>query len=427
MLDIRLIRDRPDIVKNDLKKRAALEKIKILELLLKEDREYRKLLKELELLRHKRNLRTDEIRKRKQEGEKIDKYAKEIKTLVKKMKSLEESVATKREKTNSLLFQIPNILHKSVPTGRDDTENREIRKWGKKPSFAFPVKGHEEIGLNLNILDIQRAAKISGARFYFLKNEGVLLDFALQKFALDFLLKKGFSLVQPPFLMRRKPYEGVVALEDFEDVMYKIENEDLYLIATSEHPLIGKFQNETIPEDSLPLKLAGTSPCFRKEAGSHGKDTKGIFRVHQFNKIEQIILCRPENSWKLHEELMKNTESLFRQLELPYRAVNVCTGDIGSIAAKKLDLEVWLPAQKRYREAASCSNATDYQSRRLRIKYGKKDAPAKGLVHIINNTAVATTRAIVAILENFQQKNGSVLIPRVLRPYMNGIKKIERK
>ena len=426
MLDIRLVRERPDIIKNDLKKRQALEKIPVLEKLVKEDQSYRQTLKELELLRHKRNLKTEELGKRRQEGENIEKYRKEMKGLLERMKKAEAAVTQKKAAIRSMMLQLPNLLHKSVPQGVDEGGNREIRKWGKIPKFSFPVKGHEEIGLALDILDIERAAKISGARFYSLKNAGVMLDYALQGFAIDFLVKKGFSLQEPPFLMRRGPYEGVVDLGDFEDVMYKIEGEDLYLIATSEHPLIGQFQGETLPEASLPLKIMGISPCFRKEAGSHGKDTKGIFRVHQFNKIEQVIFSSPEDSWKLHEELIKNTEQLFSKLELPYRIVNVCTGDIGSIAAKKYDLEVWLPAQKRYREAASCSNATDYQARRLGIKYGKPSASPKGLVHTLNNTGIATSRAIVAILENFQQKDGSVIVPHALRQYMGGLKKIEK-
>jgi len=427
MLDIKLIRERPDIVKNDLKKRRLPDKVKQIDSLLKEDEAYRKFLKELEILRHRKNLKTQELAERRQEGENISRYRKDLQKMSDRIKKSETLVAGKRAAINSILYSIPNLLHKSVPVGVDESDNKQVRVWGKIPKFSFPVKGHEELGLSLGILDIQRAAKISGARFYFLKNEGVLLDLALQRFAIDFLLKKGFSLHQPPYLMRRKPYEGVVDLEDFEDVMYKVEGEDLYLIATSEHPLIAQYSGETLLQDSLPFKVMGISANFRKEAGSHGKDTKGIFRVHQFNKVEQVIFSRPEDSWKLHEELIKNTEQLFQKLELPHRIVNVCTGDIGSIAAKKYDLEVWMSAQKRYREAGSCSNATDYQARRLRIKYGKPSSPAAGLLHTLNNTAIATTRAIVAILENYQQKDGSVSIPRVLRPYMNGMKRIERK
>ena len=424
MLDIRLIRERPDVVKNDLKKRNLPEKVKLVDLLVKEDLAYRKLLKELETLRHRRNLKTQELAKRRQEGENIEPRRKELRSLVGKIKSNEEKVGKKKEAIRGMLFQLPNILHATVPKGRDDFENKVVRTWGKKPKFSFPPKGHEEIGAGLGILDIERAARISGARFYFLKNEGVLLEQALMRFSLDFLQKKDFSLVQPPFLMRRKPYEGVVDLQDFEDVMYKIEGEDLYLIATSEHPLIAQYQGETLHE--LPLKLAGISHNFRKEAGTHGKDTKGIFRVHQFSKVEQVILCKPEDSWQLHEQLLKNAEALFKKLELPYRIVNVCTGDIGAIAAKKYDLEAWLPAQKSYREMVSCSNATDYQARRLGIKYGDPSKKAEGFVHTLNSTAMVT-RALVAVLENFQQKDGSVIIPRALRPYLDGVNKIQKK
>jgi seryl-tRNA synthetase len=234
--------------------------------------------------------------------------------------------------------------------------------------------------------------------------------------------------VAPPYLMRRAPYEGVTALGDFEEVLYKIENEDLYLIATSEHPMAAMFMNEVLKEEDLPLKLAGISACFRKEAGAHGKDTRGMFRTHQFNKIEQFIFCKPEESWKLHEELIHNAEELVQKLGLPYRVVNVCTGDIGTVAAKKYDIEVWMPAQNAYREVVSCSNCTDYQARRLGIRYREKEgAPPKGFLHTLNSTAIATGRTIVAILENFQQEDGTVVVPKVLRKYMGGIEKINLK
>jgi seryl-tRNA synthetase len=234
--------------------------------------------------------------------------------------------------------------------------------------------------------------------------------------------------IEPPFLMRRKPYEGVVALSDFEDVLYKIENEDLYMIATSEHPMAAMFMDEVLKAEDLPLKLVGISSNFRKEAGAHGKDTRGIFRTHQFNKIEQFIFSKPEDSWKIHEELIQNAEELVQKLGLPYRVVNVCTGDMGTVAAKRYDIEVWMPAQAAYREMISCSNDTDYQARRLNIKYREKEGEApKGLVHTLNSTAIATGRTIVAILENYQQKDGSVIVPEVLRKHMGGIKKIEPK
>ncbi|MBC7131192.1 serine--tRNA ligase, partial [Candidatus Bathyarchaeota archaeon] len=255
-----------------------------------------------------------------------------------------------------------------------------------------------------------------------------LLDFALMKFALEHLMEKGYVPIEPPYFMRRKPYEGVIALNDFEENLYKIEGEDLYLIATSEHPIAAMFMDEVLLADELPKKFAGVSTNFRKEAGAHGKDTRGIFRTHQFNKVEQFIFCKPEDSWVLHEELLRNAEELFQKLGLPYRVVNVCSGEIGAVAAKKYDIEVWMPAQGTYREAVSCSNCTDYQARRLNIKYREKPGePPRGFVHTLNSTAIATGRTIVAILENYQQEDGSVVIPEVLRKYMGGVSKIEPK
>jgi seryl-tRNA synthetase len=287
---------------------------------------------------------------------------------------------------------------------------------------------HIDLGLNLDIIDLERAGKVSGARFFYLKKDGVFLDMALMCFALEEIVKKGYLPVEPPYLMRREAYEGVTALSDFEDVLYKIENEDLYLIATSEHPMAAMFQNEVLKEENLPLRLAGISACFRKEAGAHGKDTRGIFRTHQFNKIEQFVFCKPEDSWNLHEELIRNAEELVQKLGLPYRVVNVCTGDNGTVAAKKYDIEAWMPAQNAYREIVSCSNCTDYQARRLNIRYREKEgAPTKGFVHTLNSTAIATGRTIVAILENFQQEDGSIVVPKVLRKYMGDIEKISLK
>jgi len=251
-----------------------------------------------------------------------------------------------------------------------------------------------------------------------------MLDFALQKYAIDFMHNRGYTILHPPFMMNKRAYEGVTDLKDFEDVMYKVEDEDLYLIATSEHPLTAMFMDEIFEEDALPIKSAGISSCFRKEAGAHGKDTKGIFRGHQFNKIEQIIICKPEDSWKFHEELLKNVEDFFESLNLPFRTVNICIGDMGTVAAKKYDVEVWMPAQQKYREVASCSNCTDYQARRLGMRFRNKGKNT--IVHTLNSTCVATSRALVGILENNQQKDGSILIPNVLVSYMNGIRKLEK-
>ncbi|MBI4181719.1 MAG: serine--tRNA ligase [Candidatus Aenigmarchaeota archaeon] len=424
MLDIRLVREEPERIRHNLKQRGALDKLPVLDKLRQADERYRLLLQELETLRHRRNLNTEAMRKRKEEGEPMEKHRKDMALLGGKIKEAEAAAAAEQAEAERLLLALPNLLHESVPPGKDDTENQVIRTWGKRPAFSFAPKGHEELGLGLDILDLERAGKLAGARFYFLKGAGALLDLALQRFALQQLQAQGFLPILPPAMMRREPYQGVVDLHDFEDVMYKVEGDDLYLIATSEHPLVAQYAGEVLPADQLPLKLAGVSACFRREAGSHGKDTKGIFRVHQFNKVEMVILCRPDESWKMHEQLIRLSEGLVQQLELPYRVVNVCTGDIGSIAAKKYDIEAWFPTQGRYRELGSCSNCTDYQARRLRIRFGKRDAPAEGLVHTLNNTGIATTRTIAAILENGQQADGSVRVPRVLQSLV-GMKKLE--
>jgi seryl-tRNA synthetase len=325
-------------------------------------------------------------------------------------------------------MRLPNLLHESVPFGKDENDNVEIRTWGEPRKLPFTPKGHTELGTSLGIIDIERAGKISGARFFYLKKEGMLLDLALRCFALEELVRKGFTVIEPPFLMNREAYEGVVALSDFEDVLYKVEGENLYLIATSEHPMAAMYMNETFLAADLPLRMAGISTNFRKEAGAHGKDTKGIFRTHQFNKIEQFVFCKPEDSWKIHEELLRNAEDLVQKLGLPYRVVNVCTGDIGTVAAKKYDIEAWMSTQNAYREIVSCSNCTDYQARRLNVKYreGEGEAP-KGFVHTLNSTAIATGRMMVAILEDYQCEDGSVIVPEALRKYMMGIDKIVPK
>ncbi|MBI1969365.1 serine--tRNA ligase [Candidatus Woesearchaeota archaeon] len=425
MLDIHLIRNTPDIVRKDLKKRNAREKIVLVDKILKLDQEWRKLKQEVEALRHQRNVISQNIALLKKEGKKTEKEVKEagrIPGLIQEKETTQEQI---RQEMDTVLMQLPNILHPSVPVGKDDTENEVVKEFGKKPKFDFPVKNHVDILEQLHLVELERAAKISGARFWFLRGKLALLDIALQRYAIDFMQNKGYTLLHPPFMMNRKAYEGVTDLLAFEDVLYKIEKEDLYLIATSEHPLIAMFLEEIFEEKELPIKLCGISTCFRKEAGTHGKDTKGIFRGHQFNKVEQIILCKPEDSWKFHEELIKNAAEFFQSLEIPFRIVNVCTGDIGMIAAKKYDLEAWFPAQQAYREVVSCSNCTDYQARRLKIRYRTKEG--NKIVHTLNATCVATSRALAAIIENFQQKDGSVAIPKVLQPSMQGLKKIGKE
>ena len=428
MLDIKVIRESPELVRNNLLKRGNAENIKMLDNLIALDKKWRQDLTGLNALRHHRKQVTVEIAKLKKIGKGASSQVERAKSIDADITVLEKEVVNEEEKEHDFLLRLPNMLHDSVPIGQGESDNVQVRTWGQISAFNFPVKNHIDLAQNLGLIDIERAGKVAGSRFFYLKNELVLLDMALMSFAVEELFKKGYSPIEPPYLMRREAYEGVTALGDFEDVLYKIEHEDLYLIATSEHPMAAMLQNEVILEQEMPVKLAGISACFRKEAGAHGKDTRGIFRTHQFNKIEQFIFCTPEQSWNLHEELVHNAEELVQKIGLPYRVVNVCTGDIGTVAAKKYDIEAWMPAQNSYREIVSCSNCTDYQARRLNVRYREKEgAPTKGFVHTLNSTAIATGRTIVAILENFQQDGGSIIVPKPLRKYMGDIDKITMK
>lgn len=421
MLDIKLIRHDSNIIKKDLEKRFQLDKIKWVDELLNLDKNFRSLKLEIDNLRHRRNQLSLEINASKKEKKDIKLLLKEAQDIPIKIKNIEEKLNNIEKRIGFLLMRIPNYLHNDVPIGKDETDNKIIKKFGEIPKSKFKLKGHEELGISLGMLDIERAAKVSGARFYFLKGDLALLEISLMRYAIDFMVKKGYELILPPYMMRKTPYEGVVDLSDFEEVLYKIENEDLYMIATSEHPLTARFMNETLNFKDLPMKNIGFSTNFRKEAGAHGKDTKGIFRVHQFNKVEQIIICNPKDSWKFHEELIKNIESFFKLLKIPFRIVSICSGDLGTVASKKYDLEAFMPVQQEYREMGSCSNCTDYQARRLNIKF--ESSGTRDIVHTLNSTLV-TDRALVAIMENYQQTDGSIKIPTVLQKYMGEKKKI---
>ena len=420
MLDIRFVRAKPDVIREDLKKRNDVEKIAWVDDLLLQDIRHRELIGQTNELRRRRNSISHDINRAKKAGEDASGLITEAANLPGKIKENETEMEEISAKIRNYLMRIPNILHESVPVGADDTENVEIRRVGTPRTFNFELKNHGQLAADNNWADFERATKTSGAGFYFLKGSLVLLDLALQRFSLDTLMKKGYTPVIPPYMINRKSYEEVTDLDDFEKVMYKIEDNDAYLIATSEHPMATMYQDEIFEEKELPLRLAGLSPCFRREIGSHGLDTKGLFRVHQFHKVEQFVYCHPDISWEIHEELCKNAEEIFQKLEIPYRVVNICTGDIGTVAAKKYDIEAWMPREKEYREVVSCSNCTTYQAVRLNIRVrDKEDFESKQFVHTLNSTAVATSRTMRAILENFQQEDGSVEIPKVLRPYMN--------
>ncbi len=425
MIDIELLRNNLEYVRENYKKRNDPEILKILDRAVEMDKKWRELITEVNNLRKEKNKINQKIVELKSKGKEIPQdlliKAKEID---KKIEGVEKERKKVEKERKYWLMRLPNLLHESVPYGKDDSENVEIRRWGEPPKFDFEPKDHVTILKNLGLMDLERAAKVAGRGFYYLKEELVILDFALQKFAVDFLRKRGFKLIEPPYMLKREAYEGVTDLADFDLQLYKIEGENLHLIATSEHPMAAMFMNEVLNKDQLPILLTGISPCFRKEVGSHGKYTKGLFRVHQFNKIEQFVFCLPEDSWEWHEKLQENVEALLQQLGLHYRVVNVCTGDIGIVAAKKYDTEVWM-ADGKFREVASNSNCTDFQARRLNIRYREKEgAPVKGFVHTLNSTAIATSRTMIGIIEQYQQADGTVKIPKVLWKY-TGFKKLE--
>lgn len=420
MLDVKLLRETPDVIRADLKKRGMLDKLQVVDEAIKADSEWRAAKVQAEALRHELNqanrVIADLARKKEPiaaEQERVAEFASQLDRFGK--------IQEEREQTlEGMMMTLPNILHESVPIGKDDSENVTVRIWGEERKFPFEARDHIEVLTGLGMVDMERAAKVSGSRFFFLKGDAVKLEHAIMRYAIDLLSAKGFVPVEPPFMMRRGPYGGVTDMNDFGPVIYKVEGDDLYMIATSEHPLVAMHMDEILQGGELPLKYCGFSPCFRVEAGAHGKDTKGIFRTHQFYKVEQIAFARPEESWALHEQLLANAEEIFRSLKLRYRVVNVCTGDMGSVAAKKYDLEAWMPVQGRFREMVSCSNCTDYQARRLHTRFRDKQSEATRLVHTLNSTAV-TTRVLVAIVENFQQEDGSVAIPEALGPYMGGL------
>ena len=421
MLDLKFVREHPEIVRADLMKRGDTDKLPWVDEVLEMDRRVRELTVEIGNLRNRRNVVSREISRARKDGENISPLLSEAAGLPERIREAEAERGRLSEAVRYRLMRLPNILHESVPVGSDETGNVEIRRWGEPKVPEFDLVNHGVLAVEHDWADFERAAKIAGAGFYFLKCRLALLDMALQRFAMDLLIRRGYTPIIPPYMMNRASYEGVTDLADFENVMYKIDGEDEYLIATSEHPMAAMYSGEIFEEKDLPLRLAGISPCFRREIGAHGIDTKGLFRVHQFHKVEQFIYSTPEQSWDLHEELIANAEEVFQRLGLPYRVVLICTGDIGTVASKKYDLEVWMPREERYREAVSCSNCTAYQAVRLNIKVRDPvEFTRKRYLHTLNSTAIATTRAIRAILENYQNPDGSVTVPEALRPYLYG-------
>ncbi len=421
MLDPKLIKEKPEIIRNMLKSRAIEFD---LDGLIESDQKRREFIIKTDELRKKKNQIAITISEKKKAGEDASPIFIEMKNISNELTKLESQQEDIEKKYSKLASTIPNLIHESVPIGIDDSANKEIKKWGNIPKFDFKIKDHIDISEDLNLVDLERAAKVAGARFYYLKNDLVRLNQALIHFGLDFLAEKGYSLVQPPYMINRESMEGAVIAEDFEEVIYKVQEEDLYLIGTSEHAMAAMHSKEIIEGKDIPMKYAGISPCFRKEAGAHGRDQKGIFRVHQFDKIEQFIFSRPEDSWKEHEKMLAVAEEFYQKLEIPYRVMLLSTGDMGKISAKTYDIEAWMAGQNAYREIVSCSNCLEYQARRLKIRFRDKTNEDTQYVHTLNSTLIATTRVLVAIMENFQTKDGHIRIPQVLQRYMGNQKEI---
>ncbi len=415
MLDPKLLRDNPDKIRSMLEARAVKFP---LDELISLDKDRRELIVKTDEFRKKRNEVSLEISKKKKTGEDASGLIDQMQTVSDNLKKLEDDQLKTEDKFTKLSLTLPNMLHESVPIGKDETSNKEIKKWGSIPTFDFEIKDHIDLTQSLDLVDLERAAKVSGARFYYLKNQLVRLNQALLQFALDFLAEKNYTPIQTPFLINRSAMEGAIIAQDFEEVIYKIEGEDLYLIGTSEHAVASMHSDEIIDGKKLPLRYAGVSTCFRKEAGAHGRDQKGIFRVHQFEKVEQFVFTRPEDSWHEHERMLAITEEFYQKIEIPYRIMLLSSGDLGKVSAKTYDLEAWMAGQKSYREIVSCSNCLDFQARRLKIRFRDKTNEQPQYLHSLNSTLVATTRTMVAIIENFQTKDGHITVPKVLQKYV---------
>ncbi|MDE0707736.1 MAG: serine--tRNA ligase, partial [Candidatus Poseidoniales archaeon] len=397
MLDIRMFRDHADVIRADHDRRGlqhdAIDEV------IRLDEAWRKARYDADQLRRKRNEAARGIAEAKKAGDDaaFQRIKSEVDTIATEIEALGEISDGHEAERDQIRMSIPNILHSDVPVGDDEGGNTQHSIHGEKPTFDFDVKTHNDLIEMNHWVDLPRAAKIAGSRFFFLKGDLAHLELALQQYAVDFISERGFTFVQPPLMMNREAYEGVTELADFESVMYNIQPDGFYTIATSEHPLTAMFMDEVIEPSMLPIKMVGLSPCFRREVGAHGQGDKGIWRVHQFTKIEQIIITHPDDSWNHHEELLTNCVDLWDSLDLHYEIVNICTGDMGTVAAKKYDLEAWLPGRGEYKEIVSCSNCTDYQANRLRMRYRTTEGNAA--VHTLNSTAVATSRALVAIME----------------------------
>ena len=421
MIDIKLIRDNPDIVRENIKKKFQDNKLPLVDEVLDLDKKNRAAITQVEALRAKRTTLSKQIGALMSAGKTadVDAIKTESQQIGNQILELEETQEKLQEEIKQRMMLIPNIIDPSVPIGKDDSENVEIKRYGEPKVPDFEVPYHTDIMEALDGIDLDNARRIAGNGFYYLKGDIARLHSAILSYARDFMIDRGFTYYVPPFMIRSQVVEGVMSFAEMDAMMYKIEGEDLYLIGTSEHSMIGKFIDQILPEEELPYTLTSYSPCFRKEKGAHGIEERGVYRIHQFEKQEMIVVCRPDEGMKWYDQLWKNTVDFFRSMDIPVRTLDCCSGDLADLKVKSCDVEAWSPRQKKYFEVGSCSLMGDAQARRLKIRVAKKDGK-KYFAYTLNNTVVATPRMLIAFLENNLQPDGSVLIPKVLQPYMGG-------
>ncbi len=427
MIDIKFLRENPDLVKENIKKKFQDEKLKLVDEVIELDEQRRKSQQEADNIKAEKNKLSKQIGALMAQGKKEEAEAvkAEVAKDAKRLEELEAKQAECEEKTTKIMMVIPNIIDPSVPIGKDDSENVEVTRYGEPVVPDYEIPYHTEIMESFNGIDIDAAGRVAGNGFYYLMGDIARLHSAVISYARDFMIDRGFTYCVPPFMIRSNVVTGVMSFAEMDAMMYKIEGEDLYLIGTSEHSMIGKFIDTITPEEKLPLTLTSYSPCFRKEKGAHGIEERGVYRIHQFEKQEMIVVCKPEDSAKWFDKLWQNTVDLFRSMDIPVRTIECCSGDLADLKVKSYDVEAWSPRQKKYFEVGSCSNLGDAQARRLKIRIKDKDGN-KYFAHTLNNTVVAPPRMLIAFLENHLQADGSVTIPEVLRPYMGGKDKLSK-
>ena len=427
MIDIKFLRENPDVVKENIKKKFQDHKLVLVDEVIALDQQYREATKTGDDLRSKRNSFSSEIgnlmkQGKKEEAEEIKKKVQEINA---QLQENEQKETNFQAQIKERMMKIPNIMHESVPIGKDDSQNVEVQKYGEPVVPSYEIPYHTDIMESLDGIDLDSARRVAGNGFYYLMGDIARLHSAVISYARDFMINKGFTYCIPPFMIRSDVVTGVMSFEEMDAMMYKIEGEDLYLIGTSEHSMIGKFKDQILAKENIPYTMTSYSPCFRKEKGAHGIEERGVYRIHQFEKQEMIVVCEPEDSYTWYDKLWSYTVELFRSMDIPVRTLECCSGDLADLKAKSVDVEAWSPRQQKYFEVGSCSNLTDAQARRLGIRI--KGEKGNYFAHTLNNTVVAPPRMLIALLENNYQEDGSVLIPKVLQPYMGGTQKLEPK